>query len=302
MMQRMALRLLSERDIEAFCENGYLVVPNVVPQEKLDAVVAAVWEFLEMDPEDRLTWYPPDRKGSLAHLHQHQALWDCRQHPRVHEAFTDILGTEALWVSMDRATMKPPIDARFPHYDDRGFVHWDLDTSKPLPEQLGVQGVLALADTSAEMGGFQCIPGFHRVLADWIREQPEDRNPRAPDLSRLPEGYHVTPIPMKAGDLVIWNRMLAHGKGETSGRVPVLPSISRCIRRAATRSGGRSGSTAGASATRRASGSATSPRNTAAASASPRPRSSPHSDGSCSASTPGREDHARAWWDASGAS
>jgi hypothetical protein len=222
MMQRMALRLLSEGDIEAFHDNGYLVVPSVVPQEKLDAVVAAVWEFLEMDPEDPSTWYPPDRKGSLAHLHQHQSLWDCRQHPHVHQAFADILGTEALWVSMDRATMKPPIDPRFPHYDDRGFVHWDLDTSKPLPEQLGVQGVLALADTSAEMGGFQCVPGFHRVLAGWIREQPEDRNPRAPDLSRLPEGYHVTPIPMKAGDLVIWDRMLAHGNGRNVGTRPRL--------------------------------------------------------------------------------
>jgi hypothetical protein len=218
----MALRVLSEQDVEFFHQNGYVVVPTGLPRENLEAVIAAIWEFLEMDPEDPTTWYPPDRRGSLAHLHQHQAIWDNRQFPRVHQAFADILGTEKLWVSMDRATMKPPIDPRFPHYEDRGFVHWDLDTAKPLPARLGVQGVLALTDTTEEMGGFCCIPGFHRVLEAWIREQPADRNPRAPDLSRLPEGYKVTPIAMEAGDLVIWDRTLAHGNGRNVGTRPRL--------------------------------------------------------------------------------
>jgi hypothetical protein len=140
----------------------------------------------------------------------------------MYQAFADLLGTETLWVSMDRATMKPPIDPRFPHYNDRGFVHWDLDTSQPLPEKLSVQGVLALEDTTEEMGGFCCIPGFHRELATWIAQQPPDRNPQHPDLSRLPEGFQVTPIPMKAGDLVIWDRTLAHGNGCNTGMRPRL--------------------------------------------------------------------------------
>jgi ectoine hydroxylase-related dioxygenase (phytanoyl-CoA dioxygenase family) len=218
----MALRVLTESNVQFFHENGYVVVPNVVPAANLEATLAAIWEFLEMDPEDSSTWYPPERKSSLAYLHQHQALWDNRQSPRVHQAFADLYGTEALWVSMDRATMKPPLDPRFPHYNDRGFVHWDLDTTKPLPAQLGVQGVLALTDTTAEMGGFHCILGFHRILEAWLREQPADRNPRVPDLARLPKGYAVTPIPMKAGDLVIWDRTLAHGNGRNEGTRPRL--------------------------------------------------------------------------------
>ncbi len=218
----MTRRILSEADVDFFNENGYLVVPKVVPQENLDAVVAAVWEFLEMDPHDPSTWYPPDRRGAIVHLHQHQALWDNRQYPRLYDAFVDLLGTEKLWVSMDRAGMKPPIDARFPEYDDPGFVHWDMDTSKPLPDKLALQGVLALTDTDANMGGFCCIPGFHRMLKEWIAEQPADRHPRFPDLSRLPSGYQVTPIPMKAGDLVIWNMQLAHGNGRNEGTRPRL--------------------------------------------------------------------------------
>jgi hypothetical protein len=216
------LRVLNEQDLAFFKENGYLVVPNAVPRENLDATLMAVWDFLGMDPTDSTTWYPPERRGGLVYLHQHQTLWDNRQYPRLYDAFVDILGTEKLWVSMDRASMKPPIDPRFPHYEDRGFVHWDLDTSKPLPTRLGVQGVLALADTDENMGGFCCIPGFHRNLAEWIAGQPADRNPRSPDLSRLPEGFKVTPIPMKAGDLVIWDRMLAHGNGRNGGKAPRL--------------------------------------------------------------------------------
>lgn len=217
-----ALRVLGEADLEFFDENGYVVVSNAVPPENRDALLAAMWEFSGMDPDNPATWYPEDRRSTLVFLHQHQAIWDNRQYPRVHQAFADVLGTEKLWVSMDRATMKPPLDPRYPHYNDRGFVHWDLDTSRPLPEKLHVQGVLALTDTTEEMGGFCCIPGFHRNLAEWIAQQPGDRNPRHPDLSRLPEGMKVTPIPMQAGDLVIWNMLLAHGNGENHGTKPRL--------------------------------------------------------------------------------
>src|ERR1041385_6024515 len=103
----MALRVLSEQQLNEFHENGYLVVPGVVPRENLEAVIRAIWEFLEMDPDDPATWYPPERRGSIVHLHQRQALWDNRQHSGLHPVFADILGTEKLWVSMDRAGMKP---------------------------------------------------------------------------------------------------------------------------------------------------------------------------------------------------
>jgi hypothetical protein len=218
-------RVLSPADRKFFEENGYLVVPNAVPQANLDAVLDAAWDFLKVEGirrDDPTTWYPKSRRGALVHLHQHQSLWDNRQHPRLYRAFADLYGTEKLWVSMDRAGMKPPIDPRFPEHDDKGFVHWDMDTTPPLPTELFVQGVLALTDTTEEMGGFCCIPGFHRNLEAWVAEQPADRNPRAPDLSRLPEGMRVTPIPMRAGDLVVWDRRLAHGNGRNVGTAPRL--------------------------------------------------------------------------------
>ncbi len=214
--------ILSTQDHDFFAENGYVVIPDAVPQQNLDATVAAIWSFLGMDPNDPEDWYrPPQRTNGMVEIYHDQALWDNRQHPRMHQIFSEIFGIEKLWVSEDRAGMKPPAHPGHPEYDHKGFIHWDLDTSR-LPLPFGVQGVLCLTDTTEDMGGFQCIPGFHKNLEEWIKTQPPDRNPRAPDLKKLPEGFAVRAIPAKAGDLVIWNRLLAHGNGHNVSNRPRL--------------------------------------------------------------------------------
>lgn len=214
------MSVLSAEDHAFFAENGYVVVPNAVPQENLDAVVDAIWKFLGMNPDDPATWYQGRmRGGGMVEMYQHQAMWDNRQYPRVHQAFSEILGTEKLWVSEDRVSMKPPVHPDHPEYDDKGFIHWDANTSK-LPLPFRVQGVLSLTDTTEDMGGFQCIPGFHNALEEWAKTQPADRNPHAPDLNALPEGMKVTPIPSKAGDLIIWSTALAHGNGRNVSTHP----------------------------------------------------------------------------------
>lgn len=216
--------VLTAEDRAFFDRWGYLVVKGVVPKENCDAVVTDIYTFLQMDPNDTDTWYPPERRGSLAHIHQTQSLWDNRQNPRLYQTFVDLYGTEKLWASLDRACFKPPLSEKHPQHQDKGFVHWDMDTSTP-PEtwRFFLQAVLCLTGTTEDMGGFCCIPGFHREnLVRWIAEQPEDRHKHVPDLTRLPEGMAVTPIPAEAGDLVIWDVTLAHGNGANHGAAPRL--------------------------------------------------------------------------------
>ena len=67
-----------------------------------------VWAFAEMDADDPETWYPDPPKGIMKEIYQHQSLWDNRQHPRVHAVFSQIIGTEKLMVSRDRASINPP--------------------------------------------------------------------------------------------------------------------------------------------------------------------------------------------------
>ncbi len=156
--------------------------------------------------------------NGMVEMYHYQSLWNNRQHPRVYQTFVEILGTERLWVTLDRANLKPPANARHPQYDHKGFIHWDTDTALYPHIPFGVQGVLALTDTDETMGGFQCVPELYRDLGAWIARQPADRDPFTPDLT----GYTVTKVPLRAGDMVIWTSVLPHGNGHNVSDKPRL--------------------------------------------------------------------------------
>jgi hypothetical protein len=205
--------VLSTEDRAFWEENGYVVIREAVPRENCQAAERAVWDFLEMDPNDPESWYPdPPRNGIMVEIYQHQALWDNRQYPRVHQAFAEIWGMPKLWVSFDRASMNPP---ERPGYRFPGpYLHWDMKMEMPV--RLKVQGVLYLAETPANQGAFTCIPGFHRKLEAWLRSLPEGADPRK--LGRELPG--ATPIGANAGDLIIWHSALPHGSSPNSAQRP----------------------------------------------------------------------------------
>ena len=225
--------VLSERDWAFWEEHGYVVIPNAVPQANLDALVERIWTFLEIEEGDQKSWYmykPYTREDHCSPISQ-AGMVEMYQH-------------QTLWVSLDRANMKPPARADKPEWGHKGMIHWDIDTAEvPLLEgddiaatwrpdpsttaplsnrgasnHLGVQGVLYLTDTGDDQGGFQCIPGFHRTYYEWVKSQPPDRNPRFPDMTDL----EIKVVDGKAGDLVIWHRLLAHGNGHNRSTRPRL--------------------------------------------------------------------------------
>ena len=217
------MHIMTQDEMAFWQEHGYVILRDAVPQANVDAVVDIIWEFMDMDRDDPETWYrstdghegkPKLKESGMAELYQHQALWDNRQHPRVYGAFADIWGAENLWVSIDRVNLNPPARA---DWDFQGFVHWDIDTSLvPLPNR--VQGLLSLVDVPADAGGLQVVPGFHRRFAEWVKTQPTDRNPRAPDMT----GLELKSLAMNAGDLVIWHSLLPHGTGRNHSSRPRL--------------------------------------------------------------------------------
>ena len=222
------MAVLSKENWSFWQENGYVVIPNAVQQENLDRMVETIWQFLYMDPDDSETWYKhkpytrddrcsPISGAGMVEVYQHQALWDNRQHPKIHQAFSEIWDDEKLWVSLDRANMKPPARDDRPEWGHQGMIHWDVDTSEQ-PIRFGVQGVLYLTDTAENQGGFQCVPGFNNTFEEWVKTQPEDRNPHQPDLADL----QVKSIAGKAGDLLIWHKLLAHGNGHNTSDKPRL--------------------------------------------------------------------------------
>lgn len=207
------LKVMSEADWSFWKENGYIVVKKVVPSEQASATAAFLWEFEEKDPLDQATWYAPPRAEmqmkelagtGMVEVYNHQSLWNNRQTQRVYDAFCDVWGTEKLWVTIDRANLNFP---NRPGFEQKGFIHWDYD---PETKPQNVQGVLALADqTDENMGGFQCVPWLFQNFDEWVKTQPEDKNPFQPNMVELEE--KLVKVKMNAGDLLIFNSQLAHG-------------------------------------------------------------------------------------------
>jgi len=210
--KQLPLRVLSPDDWHHWTTWGYVIVHNAVPNENIERLKALLWEFQEMDPANPATWdkrqlrdhqMPELNNSGMVEVYNHPYLWDNRQYPRVYGAFVDIWDREDLWVTLDRANLNTPNRGARPF---GGFIHWDADTTaRPLP--VNVQGVLALVDTDEEVGGFQCVPELFRTFEKWSAKQPAGRNPFFPDIT----GSEIQFVPMKAGDLLIWNTLLAHG-------------------------------------------------------------------------------------------
>lgn len=207
------LRVLTEEQWKFWINKGYIVIKNAIPREQAKSTANFLWEFEDKNPEDPTTWYTAPRAEmkmkelagtGMVEVYNNQYLWSNRQTKKVYNAFVDIWGTEKLWVTIDRANLNFPIRKG---HEYKGFIHWDYD---PETKPQNVQGVIALSDqTDVNMGGFQCIPWLYQNYDSWKLTQPEDRNRFQPDINGLED--KIEKVAMEAGDLLIFNSLLAHG-------------------------------------------------------------------------------------------
>ena len=217
--KRLPLRVLSDQDWQHWITKGYVIVKQAVPKAQADALKAVLFAFDEKDPHDPGTWHAPERRphvraelnnAGMVEIYHHQSMWDNRQTERVYNAFVDIWDREDLWVTIDRANLNVPKPGET---STDGFIHWDVNTALS-PPPIGVQGVLSLDVQDMETGGFQCAPYLFEHFDDWVKTQPETRNPLLPDMT----GVTRENILLDPGDLLIFNSLLAHG---------VRPNISK---------------------------------------------------------------------------
>ncbi|MFI8849098.1 YbiU family protein [Streptomyces sp. 891-h] len=219
------LRVLSEEDFAFWQTYGYIVVREAISAGAARRLLDFAWDFQGLSPDHPDTWYEErDFRSDLerelhiygfVEAYHHQLIWDSRQTRRVYDAFVDVWDCEELWVTLDRLNLNPPNirnrDRALIEHRERGFdieLHWDVDTSLGVPPQR-VQGIIALNDTEPDLGGFQCCPELFRRFDRWKALQPDDRDPIRPavDQAEMP----VVRPELRAGDLLIWNGLLAHG-------------------------------------------------------------------------------------------
>ncbi|MEU9480857.1 phytanoyl-CoA dioxygenase family protein [Streptomyces sp. NPDC048191] len=219
------LRVLSEEDFAFWQTYGYVVVREAVTPGEAKQLLDFAWRFQGLDPDRPETWYEePEFRSELdRHLfiygfveaYHHQLIWDSRQNQRVYDAFVDVWDCPELWVTLDRLNLNPPnVRTRSRSLiepTDEGFdieLHWDVDTTLAvLPQR--VQGIIALNDTRPELGGFQCAPELFRRFEEWRLARPAGRDPVRPGADRAE--FPVIRPDLQAGDLLIFNGLLAHG-------------------------------------------------------------------------------------------
>jgi ectoine hydroxylase-related dioxygenase (phytanoyl-CoA dioxygenase family) len=193
--------ILTDSQLEQFHTNGYLLVENVVPSDHVKAALQAIEDFAGLAIDDPSTWTlgHPENRG-LVPLHHAQAFWNNRQYPNVHQLFSQLWETEALWVTMDRASFHPPQSM------SQCVLHWDTDPAKDTGY---IQGMLYLTDAPEERAAFRCAPEVYRSLNTWIRQQGPNFDYRVVDFSEVP----TFAVPGKAGDMVVWKSQLPHCPG-----------------------------------------------------------------------------------------
>jgi hypothetical protein len=208
--------VFSPDELEQFRRDGYVVARAVAPAERLHAAIEVICAFHRVRLDQPSTWHRiPADSWDIVPIHQAQELWDIRSLPVIHQAFSELLGTPRLWVSMDRAGYKPPVRGHRELERSTPF-HWDTDVrAAASSSEARVQGMLYLTDTSADQGAFECVPSLYRELPQWLAAHP---GADKPDV----EGREVVRVPGRAGDLVIWSARLPHRGGRNDGATPRL--------------------------------------------------------------------------------
>jgi hypothetical protein len=206
--------IFSAAEREQFRTQGYVVARGVAPVKNIEAAIQDICAFHQTWLSEPSTWNRiPLDSWDVVPIHQSQAIWDNRSLPRVHAAFAELLGTEKLWVSMDRTAFVPPARGKF---DREHSIHWDDKLRTRLNDPtLRVQGMLYLTDTAEEQGAFECVPTIFPNTRAWLAANPGRDEPDV-------KGHALVRVPGKAGDLVIWNSMLPHRGSKNRGSTPRL--------------------------------------------------------------------------------
>ena len=191
--------MLSDARIAEFHERGYLQVGRVMSDEQADAMRERLFQVME-DKSDR----SPESKRNMAAdptkvLIQIVNIWEADDlfnahlyNPVMCEMVADVIGTDTLRVWHDQVQYKPPLIG--------GPTNWHQDHPYwPIiqPADL-VSAWVALDDVDVENGCMWMVPGSHKWGAHkggTIGTNEEDFAPM-PDLSLLPDGADVTPVPM----------------------------------------------------------------------------------------------------------
>jgi|GEM_PF-3417052 len=206
--------VLSQEDLAFWDANGYVIVCNAISKADCEATQNAIWNFLQMNPNDTQSWYNrhEEQCGLMVRFFDHYTLNKNRQSPRIRKAYEQLYGTSKIYKIIDKVSFNPPETNKFSFLGSS--LHWDVSLKTPIP--FALQGLLYLTDCGPNDGAFHCVPGFHTKIESWLASLDPAENPREKALQTL----KPVPIVANAGDFIIWNNTLPHCATPNQGTLP----------------------------------------------------------------------------------
>jgi hypothetical protein len=206
--------ILSAEDLDFWNENGYLILRGAVPRQQCIDAQSAIWHYLGASPDDPASWYlrHEGKQGMMLQFSDHPALDANRHNSRIRHAYEQLYGSEGIFKTIDKVSFNPPETDAYSFLGSQ--LHWDVSLRLPIP--LKLQGLLYLNDCQADDGAFHCVPGFHKRIAQWLKEVPQGVNAREWATHSLTP----TAVTGEAGDFIIWHQALPHCASPNRGRRP----------------------------------------------------------------------------------
>jgi hypothetical protein len=163
---------LTFEQLKTLDKQGYVILENVLSQKEIDECLSELWDLLEAVPHkpefqvkrpknltgplstseikelDR-NWIPHKNYGMVNEppIWHTKTHWKLRQDPYLYHVFTQIFGTEKLWCTIDRASIK------LPKQGEEEFNHWDYDPWFGKLDDVSYQSILNLTERH-----FRCVP------------------------------------------------------------------------------------------------------------------------------------------------
>jgi hypothetical protein len=207
---------LTADDLAFWEQNGYIIIKNAISKEDCKHTADTIMHFLHASFDEPSTWYRDHeaKEGLMVLFANDPVLEKNRASLKIRKAFEQLYKTKAIFKSIDKVSFNPP---ETDGYTFKGSpLHWDTKLEPPIAFEL--QGLLYLTDVYENSGAFSCVPGFHRIFNEWIKNIPAGENAREYAIKTL----QPIPIIADAGDFIIWHQALPHCATANTSSLPRL--------------------------------------------------------------------------------
>ena len=192
-------------DYQFLDKNGYLIIPNVIPEDYCDALSEKIIELAryERNTNGGGYIYGLGKSQRIYHLiGKDPIFWKSLRHPLILELMDHFFKRDTLHdlyylTSYHANILNPGAEPQ--------ILHVDAAVPEPLPPwTIRANSNILLQDYTKENGATEIVPGSHLFL-------------RKPKLNEI-EGTALHSLEAKKGSLIVWHGHLWHRSGENKSK------------------------------------------------------------------------------------